>query len=198
MKKKRTKTARRLCLILLLALALPAARSEAQVLGVKTNALGWGAWGTLNLGVDVGFAKQWTFEVDAFYNPFTWQDNKKTHIWGFQPEVRFWPRYKYAGHFLGLHGNYAQYDWGLHKYRYKGELWGGGISYGYAWMISPRWNIEATVGFGYTRLDNSERYWRQDPALRSPYYDYYSPVGPSVENKWGLTRAGISVTYFIK
>lgn len=189
MKKKRTKTGRHLCLILLLALALPAMKSEAQVLGVKTNALAWGAWGSFNLGAEVGFAKQWTFGVDAIYNPYAWKDEKKTHVWGIQPEVRFWPRYKFAGHFIGLHGHYAQYDWGVKKYIYKGDLFGGGISYGYAWMICERWNIEATAGFGYTKLDHDSKYVRGDKTNHVPF---------SSENKWGLTRAGISITYIIK
>lgn len=174
---------------LFLFLALPATEAEGQVLGVKTNALAWGAGGSFNVGVDWGFAKQWSLELDAIYNPFTHGDGKKTNVWGFQPEVRFWPRYKYAGHFLGLHGHYAQYDWGLWKYRYKGDLVGGGLSYGYAWMLGDRWNIEATAGFGYTRLDHMHKYDRKDSSVHYP---------AGVENKWGLSRIGISVTYFIK
>ena len=185
--KKKTRTCRYLCLILLL--AMPAMKSQAQMLGVKTNALGWGAWGSMNLGVEVGFARQWSAEVSAIYNPFAWKENKKTNLWGVQPEVRFWPRHKFAGHFVGIHGHYAQYDWGVKTYVYKGDLFGVGASYGYALMLAKRWNLEGTVGFGFNRLRHDAIFIRKEgPLSQVPYYS---------ENKWGLTKAGITITYFI-
>ena len=33
--------------------------------------------------------------------------------------------------------------------RYQGNLAGFGISYGYQWMISPQWNLEAGLSLGY-------------------------------------------------
>ena len=36
--------------------------------------------------------------------------------------------------------------------RYDGSLYGVGISYGYQWIISKRWSMEATIGVGYARL----------------------------------------------
>lgn len=34
--------------------------------------------------------------------------------------------------------------------RFQGWFIGGGISYGYAWMLGTHWNIEAEIGFGYS------------------------------------------------
>lgn len=34
---------------------------------------------------------------------------------------------------------------------------GAGLSYGYAWILSPHWNLEAQVGVGYARLWYKER-----------------------------------------
>lgn len=41
--------------------------------------------------------------------------------------------------------------------RYQGNLAGFGISYGYQWMISPQWNMEAGISLGYAHL-NYKRY----------------------------------------
>ena len=40
--------------------------------------------------------------------------------------------------------------------RYQGWFAGGGIAYGYAWILNKRWNLEAELGLGwiYTRYDS--------------------------------------------
>lgn len=186
MKKKNYLLAGSLVLLLVL---LPSSRAGAQVIGLKTNALAWGAYGTLNLGAEVGFAKRWTFELDGAYNPFTHSDHKKTHMWALQGEFRYWFRYKFAGHFIGLHGHYGEYDWGVKKYRYKGDMFGGGISYGYSYMLGKRWSIEGNIGFGLTHLGRDYKYDRKDARITYPIKD---------KDYWGPSRAGISITYFIK
>ncbi len=185
---ERTRKIRRLLLLSSLLLLSPGVCLKAQVLGVKTNALAWGT-ASFNVGLEWGFARHWSFDVDGIYNPFSWNDGKKTHIWGFQPEVRWWPAHRFAGHFLGVHGHYAMYDWGLHKYRYKGQLWGTGVSYGYALMLSRSWNVEVNAGFGYTRLNDDYKYDRRDASITYP---------AETREQWGLSRAGISFTYFFK
>ena len=72
---------------------------------------------------------------------------------------------------------------------YTGDFKGAGISYGYAYMFHKRWNVEGTVGFGWNRLDFSNRY---DP------FDRQSCFGPASRDVWGITRLGIKFTYFIK
>lgn len=43
----------------------------------------------------------------------------------------------------------------MKDHRYEGYFWGGGLSAGYQWVISNRFNIEASFGVGYvhTRYD---------------------------------------------
>ena len=43
----------------------------------------------------------------------------------------------------------------LGKHRFEGWFAGAGIAYGYAWILSRHWNLEAEVGIGwaYTRFD---------------------------------------------
>ena len=113
----------------------------------------------------------------------------KSNLWLVQPEVRFWPRHKFAGHVFGIHGQYGQYDWSMRKMGYVGDFKGAGVSYGYAFMFHERWNVEGTIGFGWNRLDFANRY---DPS------DRQSCFGPASRDYWGITKIGIRFTYFIK
>ena len=76
----------------------------------------------------------------------------------------------------------------MEKYRYEGNLWGGGISYGYQWILSPHWSMEAVIGAGYARLDHDKYVcvncgeW-----IKKDTKDYF-----------GVTKAAISIIYIIK
>ena len=63
---------------------------------------------------------------------------------------------------------------------------GGGIAYGYAWMLGKHWNLEAEVGVGYAHA----------------WFDQYSYVDEGREvlsngnkNYWGITKLAISFVY---
>lgn len=77
----------------------------------------------------------------------------------------------------------------MNTYRYKGSLYGAGISYGYAYLLSPRFGIEGNLGFGYTRLEHEYRYDRRDDKSYFP---------PQPKDCWGLSGIGISIIYLIK
>jgi len=81
---------------------------------------------------------------------------------------RYWFYESFVGHFLGQHLTYVGYDLGSRTRRYKGHAYGLGVSYGYAWMLSKRWNValEAGVGLYHTRDT------RRDPTV-SDWEDEY-------------------------
>ncbi len=158
--------------------------AHAQDVALKTNGLYW-ATTTPNLGLEVSIDRKWTVELAGGYNPWTFSDGKKMRHWLVQPELRYWICEKFEGHFVGVHLHGAQYFGGFKDKRYDGYLAGGGITYGYDWLISPHWNLEAAVGIGYARL----------------WYDK-SPRIPCVKCKvqehadyFGLTKAAISIAY---
>ena len=75
---------------------------------------------------------------------------------------------------------------GLENNRYKGHALGGGIAYGYAWMLGKHWNLEAEVGVGYAHA----------------WFDQYSYADEGKEvlsngnkNYWGITKLAISFVY---
>ena len=134
--------------------------SFAQKIAIKTNAAYW-ATTTLNLGTEIALKPKMTLDLTGTYNPFTFSNNKKIMHWAIQPELRYWTCQRFAGHFFGLHAHYGRYNGGLEKYRYKGWFVGGGISYGYQWIVGKRWNIETELGVGYAYLDY-DKYHRKD------------------------------------
>lgn len=161
---------------------------RAQLAGVRTNALGWAALSP-NIGAEIAFAKKWSAGIDATCNPFTWPEGRSSKFWQVQPEVRFWPRHKFAGHVFGIHGQYGQYDWARTDIRYNGYYYGGGVSYGYALMLREQLNLEFYAGFGYNRMEHRNRYDRRDADIC---------FGPGHYNWWGITQAGVRLTYFIR
>ena len=132
-----------LCLIGVLGVLLcNTANSYAQKVAVKTNLL-YDATTTMNLGLEIGLGKKWSLDLSGNYNPWKFDDETRLRHWGVQPELRYWLCEKFNGHFLGLHGHYAKYNVGgmsflsdnMEHHRYQGHLWGGGISYGYQWLL---------------------------------------------------------------
>lgn len=122
-----------------------------QDVALKTNGLFW-LTTTPNVGVEVALSPKYTLELAGAYNPWTFKDDKKMRFWLVQPELKYWLCEKFEGHFVGLHLHGAQYYGGFKKKRYDGYLAGGGFTYGYDWILSPHWNLEAAIGIGYARL----------------------------------------------
>lgn len=170
----------------------------AQDMAIKTNALGWVST-NFNGGVELRLADRWTAGLNLSYNPWTFSENKKwKHIYA-SPEVRYWLCSVYAGHFVGFNMMYAHYNAGnirqpfglatdLEDERHQGDLWGAGLFYGYSWILSPRWSIEAEVGLGY----GYARYKRYDCPKCGTY------KGPEEKHMLMPTKAAISVIYNIK
>ncbi|WP_418990675.1 DUF3575 domain-containing protein [Alistipes sp.] len=177
-------------LICLLSLAALIPQAHAQQFSVRTNALGWAALGTMNLGAELALAPRWTVTADVLWNPWVYGNGKQTKMWGIQPEVRFWCCRKFTGHFVGLHTMYADYDFGLDKYRYNGWLSGLGVSYGYSWAFSDHWRLEGNIGLGWLHKD----YDREGRAQRTGDVRIYSSQR---KDGFGITRAGISISYLI-
>lgn len=185
---------------IVLAALIYAHKTDAQQFALKTNLLyGFGTL-TPNLGAEIALGNRTTLDLWGGYNPWkregTEDSNKKLVHWIVQPEFRYWPCQKFNGHFFGVHALYTQYNISGHhvpqlfesQYRYQGNTIGGGISYGYHWMLNRRWGVEFNVGVGAAYFD----------------YDQYgcgkceNRVGQFSKTYFGPTKAGISLVYIIK
>lgn len=171
--------------------------AKSQKLGVKTNLL-YLATTTPNIGVEFRLSKKMTFNVDYGENHFEFRDNKKLLHRAIQPELRFWNCESFLGGFWGihLHGgmfNVNSMDMGLSflkslkDARYEGYFYGGGINYGYHWIMSNRFALEAVIGVGYAKFQ----------------YDKYMPekcgkfIDSGTKDYFGITKLGFSIMYFI-
>lgn len=175
---------RKILLLILFFVAGFLREASAQDVALKTNALYW-AGTTPNLGVEFSLGRKYTLEFSGAYNPWTFKDDKKMRFWLAQPEARYWFCEKFEGHFAGLHLHGAQFFGGFKDKRYDGYLAGGGFTYGYDWILSPHWNLEAAIGIGYARL-----WYKESPRI---------PCVKCYENKhknyFGPTKAAISLIY---
>ena len=152
--------------VMLLTLAAPAAR--AQKVGLKTNLL-YDALLSPTIGVEFAMAPQWTMDISGTLNNWPVNDHRWKQ-WMVQPEARYWFCQRFSGHFLGVHALGGQFNFGnlknnikflgtdfsqLTDRRFQGWMVGAGVAYGYSWILSRHWNIEAELGIGwiYTRSD---------------------------------------------
>lgn len=158
-----------------------------QKVAVKTNLAYW-ATTTMNIGGEFALAPRQTLDATISYNPFHFRKNKKIMHWAVQPEWRYWPCRRLMGHFIGIHVHGGKYNGGLKKYRYDGWFAGGGISYGYQWIIGKHWNLETGLGLGYAYLD-------YDKYLRQKCGKY---IDSRHRNYWGPTKLSISLMYLFK
>ncbi len=177
-------------LFFIMLLGLAAYTTQAQPLAVKTNAVPWAFYGTPNLGVEVALFPRWTLDIQGMYNPWVFEDGKQSKFWSVQPELRHWFCRKFTGHFIGLHGGYTDYNFGMKKYLYEGYTTNLGLSYGYDWAIADSWRLEFNVGAGWLHKD-------YDKQSRDPYTNDNRYYASEVSDRIGLTRAGLSIVFLI-
>lgn len=169
-------------------------KASAQEFAIKNNFLG-DLTGSLNLAGEYRCSDKTSVQLGVSYNPWTFSDNKKLKHILIQPEYRYWFSDAFMGHFLGLEAQYAQYNVAgvspihtIKDHRHQGNLYGVGLTYGYQWMISTFWNIEANLSLGYVHFD----------------YDKYGPekgakrIDSSTKDYFGPVQAGISIVYFLR
>lgn len=146
-----------------------AQRTQAQDVGIKTNLVADGLLSP-NLAVEVGVAPKWTLELTGEFNGWTLSHQRRWKHWLAMPEARYWLCDRFSGHFFGVEAHGGQYNIGgfdgrwnllgtdarkLKNTRYQGWFVGGGVTYGYAWILGRHWNLEGEIGIGYsyTRYD---------------------------------------------
>ncbi len=182
-------------LIMITLLSLPAI---SQHFALKNNLI-YDATLTPNMAMEIALGKKVTLEIGGGYNPFTFSDHKRFKHWLAQPELRFWFCEKFSGTFWGIHAHGGEFSVAnlklpfdlmkqLRDNRYEGYFYGGGISIGHQWILGKHWNLEASIGAGYARIEY-DKYACGDcgPKLKSDHYNYF-----------GVTRATLSFIYIIR
>lgn len=186
-------------LLLFLSLLLGGAMSQvrAQDWAVKSNLI-YDATATVNLGVEVGVAPQWTIDLSGNLNAWSTSNRTKWKHWLAQPEVRYWFCDRFSRHFIGAHLIGGAFNFGaiendlsflgtdfsdLTKRRYQGYAYGTGVAYGFAFVLSEHLNLELEAGFGYMYLDY-EKFKCSDCGRK---------VGEGTHHYVGPTKAAINL-----
>lgn len=192
------------------ALLLPAASAgcRAQVAGqsgdagtpgrewdLKTNLL-MDATASANLGLEHPFARKWSWDLSAQYNPWEFGNGRKWKHWLVSPELRWWGREALGGFFVGLHAiggefnvNKVDFPFGLlpeaSVRRHEGWFAGGGLGAGWRFNLSRRLAIELEAGAGGV-YDAHDIYCPEDCGLKTG-----SDAG------WRIvpTRAAVNLTW---
>lgn len=167
-----------------------------QTVAVKNN-LVCDAFGALSLGGEIALNPRASVGLYVSARPWERSDDFiHRHLYG-EAEYRFWTCQKFNGSFFGVYLNGAQYNIGgmdlpfnvfsfLKNSRYEGWLAGGGISYGYDFMLSRHWSFETVIGLGYDHIY---------------YIKYASPkkcapeVGRGHYNYFGIGKLDVSLKY---
>lgn len=148
---------------------LSAVTLAAQKTVFKTNLL-YDAAANASVAVETTLAPKWTFDMSGSLNLWKFSNGKQWRNYLLQPEARYWFCNRFAGHFVGAHLLGGQYNIGnvdlgfkmlgtdfskLKDTRFQGWFAGAGIAYGYDWILSRHWTLEAEIGLGwtYTRYD---------------------------------------------
>lgn len=180
--------------LLLLFICNASPNAFAQHVGIKNDVL-WDAAMMPNLGVELSMNRHVTVDLWGGGECWNYTNGTQLKLYLFQPELRYWPCQKFEGHFFGIHAHAAHFNVGLISFIselkhtvYRGNLYGGGLSYGYHFAFGKRWGLELTLGIGYAWLDYKEYYCTYCAELRGKKNRHY--LGP--------TRAGVSLIYFIK
>lgn len=184
-----------LCISLCVCAQTEIRQLKASGVGLKTNIPYWGT-ATFNAGIEFRLARKWTLDIEAGLNPFTGKNDdgsygKSLKHLRIHPELRYWFCESFYKHFIGLHIPYVLYNvsdikiLGTENERHQGWGAGVGLSYGYSWLFSKHWNLEATIGVGYLYLD-SEKY---------PCTNCGSKLENVKKHYFGPTQAAINLIY---
>ena len=167
---------------------------KAQQTTIKTNALFW-ATTSPNAGVEFGITRRITVDIWGAYNAWKFSNEMKLNLYLLQPEVRYWFCRKFEGHFVGIHGHYGHFNIGqipfisgLKNNVLRGDLYGGGLTYGYHWALGERWGMEAMIGAGYA-------YMKYDKFRCA---ECGERIGSFTRSYFGPTRFGFSISYFFR
>lgn len=172
---------------------------HSQNIAIKTNLL-YCATTTPNIGIELPLNRHISIDVSGAINPFNYTSSKQLKHWLVKAELRWWLRECFYKHFAGIHAFGGKYNVGgiglpffnIDKYsRYQGYGYGIGLNYGYNSPLKRskenRWNIELSIGLGYSHLFYS-RYRCINCGERM--YD-------KRKNYYGITKASVALIYNI-
>lgn len=161
--------------------------ASACPLSLRANLLYWAA-GTPNLGFEWRVGNSAVIIVNGAFSHWIWNDRNRQHrTWMVQPELR-----RYMGDarrwFAGIEIHAGEFNFKFGGKGHQGNLIGGGVTGGYRLELSRIFDLDFSLGLGYTRISKYETYHKEgDAMIRLERKDD--------KNFWGPTQAGVSLIW---
>lgn len=183
-----------LAVIFCLSLAfITPASLRAQKIALKIDAAKAALW-MPNLGAEFSVGDSYSFDVSVFGAYKVWSQNYK--FLAIQPEFRWWMSGRQmARAYMGVSALGAHYNLDYSGFSHKGDLIGGGLTFGYAWFLSARWSMEAYAGFGAA-------YYKENRFRNAKVYEDFNPNKKEYGNASGYllipAKLGFSFSYILR
>lgn len=136
------------------------------LVALKTDLMLWGGvmpdfrmgtW-TPNLSVELYFARRWSVQAGyAYSNWDAFSGDKELYALSVADlETRYWfgKPSLFKGLYLGVYGQYGQYDVQETVSGQTGSFWGAGLGAGWLQPLSKHWAVEAQIRGGYRSAQN--------------------------------------------
>ena len=104
-----------------------------------------------NLSVEFAVSNRLTLDLSGTATPFRYKPDFYFRHIRLQPELRYWLVSLLTKHYVGITAFYSTYDVGYKERGYFGDSYAAGLTYGYNWILSRRWNFELNAGVGAIR-----------------------------------------------
>lgn len=159
---------------------------NAQRVALRTNLLEW-VVASPNFGVEFTLSNSLSLECALSGSPWRMTEDLYLKHIRFQPELKYWFQNLLSKHYIGITAFYDSYDVGLRSKAYYGDAYAVGLTYGYDWILSRRWNLGASAGVGAIR-------YRQDKYTPDIKHDKPNEFGW----KFAPVKLEVSLIYLIK
>jgi hypothetical protein len=161
-----------------------------SLLSIRTNLLYWLA-GTPNIGIEYKPTESFGILVNGAWSHWIWSSEDKHHrTWLVSPEVRY-----YLGAnknwFLGAEGHLGEFNFKFKETGYQGDLIGGGITGGYKWKLSRVFDLDFSLGLGYTQLKYDTYYHSNNVMVKKEAgltKDFFGPTQAGVSLIWKILK----------
>lgn len=158
----------------------------AQRVTLYTNTVDWLTLSP-NLGAEFSLTPRISLNISAAGSPFVLGKDIYLKHFRIQPEIKYWFQTLLAGHYIGVTATYTSFDLALKNKGYYGDALLPGLTYGYSWILSRRWNMEVSAGIGVVHY-------------RMARYAPGTPPGEPNESGWMVApvKLAFSFIYVLK
>lgn len=176
-----------------------AVKTYRPILAVKSNLL-YDLLLAPNIELELPLGRDARWSVMAEYTNPWWRWDRLDQSYEIQElgvELRHWfmPRCVegrpcLSGHFWGVYGAVAKYDLERNEVGDQGDVFSAGVTYGYSWPLSARWNLELSASAGI--VAGERRHYNAEFDSTHLIYKYTKNLFYA-----GPTKLKVSLVYFL-